>query len=304
MGALSIWHILILGDRRAAAVRRPRQDIRPDGRFRPRHQQLPQGLNDHDDETPTYHAGSPRRRRGQEGPVGGHPPIGSHVATFSWSHILLLLIVALVVVGPKDLPKLMRMMGRWMGKARAMANQLRKSFDDMARQSELDELRAEIEALRHQRSAGRHRSALHQSGRCRWILAQRRRARGKSGAGATRNQRDGRRIADCPSTGGRRAVMTTRVAGRRSRYRGDESAAARTSGRTAQAPHLVDRLVRCRISSLLRVCETDICLPDRAAGPSACRPAQPSSHLHRAARNLLHLCEGRHVRRTVPGLFR
>ena len=66
----------------------------------------------------------------------------------SWSHILILLIVALVVVGPKDLPKMMRTTGRWLGKARAMADQFRKSFDEMARQSELDELRAEIEALR------------------------------------------------------------------------------------------------------------------------------------------------------------
>jgi sec-independent protein translocase protein TatB len=67
----------------------------------------------------------------------------------SWSHILILLIVTLVVVGPKDLPKMMRQVGRWTGKARAMANQLRKSFDEMARQSELDELRAEIQALRN-----------------------------------------------------------------------------------------------------------------------------------------------------------
>ena len=70
---------------------------------------------------------------------------------FSWSHILIVLIVALVVVGPKDLPRLMRMVGQWMGKARAMADQFRKSFDEMARQSELDELRKEIKALREQR---------------------------------------------------------------------------------------------------------------------------------------------------------
>ena len=69
----------------------------------------------------------------------------------SWSHILIVLIVALVVVGPKDLPKMMRTAGRWMAKARQMADQFRKSFDEMARQSELDELRSEIEALRAQR---------------------------------------------------------------------------------------------------------------------------------------------------------
>jgi sec-independent protein translocase protein TatB len=67
---------------------------------------------------------------------------------FSWSHILILLTVALIVVGPKDLPRLMNIAGRWAGKARNMANEFKKSFDDMARQSELDELRAEVEKLR------------------------------------------------------------------------------------------------------------------------------------------------------------
>lgn len=67
---------------------------------------------------------------------------------FSWSHILILLVVALVVVGPKDLPRLMHMAGKWAGKARAMATEFRKSFDEMARQTELDELRKEIEDLK------------------------------------------------------------------------------------------------------------------------------------------------------------
>ncbi len=67
----------------------------------------------------------------------------------SWSHMLLVLIVALVVVGPKDLPKLMRKMGQWTAKARGMADQFRRSFDEMARQSELDELRKELDELRN-----------------------------------------------------------------------------------------------------------------------------------------------------------
>ncbi|MBS0277921.1 MAG: twin-arginine translocase subunit TatB [Proteobacteria bacterium] len=69
----------------------------------------------------------------------------------SWSHILIFLVVALVVVGPKDMPRLLRMVGQWVAKARGMANEFRKSFDEMARQSELDELRAEIENLRRER---------------------------------------------------------------------------------------------------------------------------------------------------------
>ncbi|WP_427792502.1 Sec-independent protein translocase protein TatB [Brevundimonas diminuta] len=62
--------------------------------------------------------------------------------------ILVIGIVALLVVGPKDLPVLMRKVGQFVGKARAMANEFRASFDEMARQSELDELRKEVEALR------------------------------------------------------------------------------------------------------------------------------------------------------------
>ena len=52
------------------------------------------------------------------------------------------------MVGPKDLPVLMRRVGQMLAKARAMANEFRSSFDEMARQSELDDLRKEVEALR------------------------------------------------------------------------------------------------------------------------------------------------------------
>ena len=72
----------------------------------------------------------------------------------SWSHILVVLVVALVVVGPKDLPKLMRTAGQWMRKMRQMADQFRRTFDEMARENELDELRNELEALRSRRAFG------------------------------------------------------------------------------------------------------------------------------------------------------
>jgi sec-independent protein translocase protein TatB len=57
-------------------------------------------------------------------------------------------VVALIVVGPKDLPILMRKVGRFVAHMRGMAAEFRASFDEMARQSELDELRREVEALR------------------------------------------------------------------------------------------------------------------------------------------------------------
>ena len=62
--------------------------------------------------------------------------------------LVLIAILALLVVGPKDLPVMMRKVGQFMGKARQMASEFRASFDEMARQSELDELRKEVEALR------------------------------------------------------------------------------------------------------------------------------------------------------------
>jgi sec-independent protein translocase protein TatB len=56
--------------------------------------------------------------------------------------------VALIVVGPKDLPLLMRKVGQFMARVRGMAAEFRASFDELARQSELDELRREVAALR------------------------------------------------------------------------------------------------------------------------------------------------------------
>jgi sec-independent protein translocase protein TatB len=56
--------------------------------------------------------------------------------------------VALMVVGPKDLPVLMRKVGQFMARVRGMAAEFRASFDELARQSELDELRREVQALR------------------------------------------------------------------------------------------------------------------------------------------------------------
>ena len=57
-------------------------------------------------------------------------------------------IVALVVVGPERLPGLLRQLGKMVAKARGMANEFRSSFEEMARQSELDDLRKEVQALR------------------------------------------------------------------------------------------------------------------------------------------------------------
>lgn len=67
---------------------------------------------------------------------------------FSWQHILILAVIALIVVGPRDLPRLMHMAAGWLRKGRALAADLRRNFEDMTRTTELDGLRAEITALK------------------------------------------------------------------------------------------------------------------------------------------------------------
>jgi len=56
------------------------------------------------------------------------------------SEFLLVAIVALVVIGPKDLPKAMRVVGYWVGKARGVTRQFRQGFDNMVREAELEEM--------------------------------------------------------------------------------------------------------------------------------------------------------------------
>ena len=67
---------------------------------------------------------------------------------FGISEMIVVAVVALIVVGPKDLPIMMRKLGQFLARMRNIASEFRSSFDEMARQSELDELRREVEALR------------------------------------------------------------------------------------------------------------------------------------------------------------
>lgn len=65
-----------------------------------------------------------------------------------FSELLLIGLAALIIIGPKDLPMMMRQLGQLMGKGRRMAREFQAAFDDIARQSELDELKKEIQELR------------------------------------------------------------------------------------------------------------------------------------------------------------
>ena|SRR5437899_3074854 len=61
------------------------------------------------------------------------------------SELLLIAIVALVVIGPKELPGLLRTWGKWMAQMRGMAAEFRGHVDEMVRQSELDQVKKQLE---------------------------------------------------------------------------------------------------------------------------------------------------------------
>ena len=66
----------------------------------------------------------------------------------SWSEILVIGIVALIVVGPKELPTLLRTVGRYMGMIRRQAAEFRAQFDEAMRESELDQIRKDVEGIK------------------------------------------------------------------------------------------------------------------------------------------------------------
>lgn len=56
------------------------------------------------------------------------------------SEVLVIVIVAIIVIGPKELPQALRQAGRWIGKMRRMSNHFRSGLDEMVRQAEIEEM--------------------------------------------------------------------------------------------------------------------------------------------------------------------
>ena len=69
-----------------------------------------------------------------------------------WSELLVIGVVAIVVVGPKELPRLMRTFGHYTGKLRAMASDFQRQFEDAVRDSEIDEVRKAMQDFHAQAS--------------------------------------------------------------------------------------------------------------------------------------------------------
>jgi len=71
------------------------------------------------------------------------------IPQFGFAEILVLALLAIIVVGPKDLPKLMRTLGGFMAKIRAMGQEFKDAFDDMDAEDEIAQMRKEIEELKN-----------------------------------------------------------------------------------------------------------------------------------------------------------
>ena len=69
-----------------------------------------------------------------------------------WSELLVIAVVAIVVVGPKELPRLMRTFGHYVGKLRRMAADFRRQFEEAVRDTEIDEVRKVMQDFHAQAS--------------------------------------------------------------------------------------------------------------------------------------------------------
>ena len=62
-----------------------------------------------------------------------------------WTEMFAVVVIAVIVIGPKDLPGTLRTVGNWIGKVRAVGRDFQRGLDDMIRDSELDDVKKQIE---------------------------------------------------------------------------------------------------------------------------------------------------------------
>ncbi len=91
-----------------------------------------------------------------------------------WSELLVIAVVAIIVVGPKDLPRLMRTFGHYAGKLRRMAAEFQLQFEEAMREAEVEEVRKAMESVRDAAPGPRSFRAYRSAGdaaqaRCRYL---------------------------------------------------------------------------------------------------------------------------------------
>ena len=158
MGSLSIWHWLDR-DRRGDAAVRTRQDFRPDGRRRPGIKAFKKGMAEDDNgrrpsrsksidqktaaapaKTEEQRAGKrplltviAAERGGRRAITHDRPPRWLELIfmfDIGWSELVVIGVVALIAIGPKELPTVLRTLGQYMGKLRRMASEFQAQFQE------------------------------------------------------------------------------------------------------------------------------------------------------------------------------
>jgi sec-independent protein translocase protein TatB len=64
-----------------------------------------------------------------------------------WAELMVIAVVAIVVIGPKDLPRALRNVGQWTGKMKRMARDFQSQFTEAIREAELDAVQRDLEAI-------------------------------------------------------------------------------------------------------------------------------------------------------------
>src|SRR5260370_2086474 len=67
-----------------------------------------------------------------------------------WGELLLIGIVALIAIGPKELPTVLRTLGQWMGKLRRMASEFQNQFQEAMREAEMADLKKQVDEMTSQ----------------------------------------------------------------------------------------------------------------------------------------------------------
>jgi sec-independent protein translocase protein TatB len=65
-----------------------------------------------------------------------------------WSELVVIAVVALIAIGPKELPGVLRMVGQWMGKARKMASEFQGQFNEAMREAEMADLKKSFDEVK------------------------------------------------------------------------------------------------------------------------------------------------------------
>ena len=65
-----------------------------------------------------------------------------------WSELVVIAVVALIAIGPKELPGVLRMVGQWMGKARKMASEFQGQFQEAMREAEMADLKKTFDEVK------------------------------------------------------------------------------------------------------------------------------------------------------------